>query len=395
MNNKGLISFLSAVVVLIVGLLIGFIILLISDHTRAARAFVTILTHGFSSMRILGDVLLNATPIILTGLSVAFAFKTGLFNIGATGQYTIGAFTAVLIAINATFLPYTIRMVVAIIAATMTGALWGAIPGLLKAFRNVHEVITCIMTNYIAMYLVTFLIEQYTFNQPQRRSYPPPADTMLPTFGLENIFVDTWASNIDIGIFLAILMAIIIYIVLQKTTFGYELKACGFNSDAAKYAGISQKRSIVTSMMICGALAGFGGALVYMGGLGRTLETGNVLLQDGFVGISVAFLGMNHPIGILLSGTLISFLSIGGTRIQTSAEFAIEFIEIVIAIIIYFCAFVLLVNTMLGNRIEKLFKNKEPIISEDELPELTDEKSTELTPGNSDNNLDSSGGSPL
>jgi simple sugar transport system permease protein len=344
--------------VLIVGLLIGFVILLISDHTRAGTAFVTILTHGFSSMRVMGDVLLGATPIIFTGLSVAFAFRTGLFNIGATGQFTLGALAAVYIAIEATFLPPALRILVAVIAAMMVGALWGAIPGLLKAFRNVHEVITCIMTNYVAMYLATQLVHSYLFNPLSGRSHPPPMDVRLPTVGLENIFVNGRPSGVDIGIILAIFTAILIYIILQKTTFGYELKACGFNSDAAQYAGINQKRNIVASMMICGALSGFGGALAYLGGLGLTLDIVHVLLQDGFVGISVAFLGMNHPIGIIFSGTLISFLTTGGTRIQTTAEFPMEFVNIVIAIIIYFCAFVLLVNTMFGNVIDKVFKKK-------------------------------------
>ena len=363
MSRQGVISFLSAVIALLVGLLIGFIILLISDltaPTRAVTAIVTILTHGFSNLRVFGNILLSATPIILTGLSVAFAFKTGLFNIGATGQFTLGAFVAVAISIHATFLPPTLRMIVAIIAAVATGALWGAIPGLLKAYRNVHEVITCIMTNYIAMFLVVYLIQEFTFDRPHGRSHPPPVDTQLPTFGLENIFVYGRASSIDIGIFLAIITAIVIYVILQKTTFGYELKACGFNSDAAKYAGINNKRNIVSSLMISGALSGFGGALQYMGGLGKFLGTGFDLLQEGFLGISVAFLGMNHPIGIIFSGTLISFLTAGGTRIQTTAEFSPDFIGIVIAIIIYFCAFVLLINTMLGNLFEKFLDKKLP-----------------------------------
>jgi len=359
MKNKALISFLSAVVVLIVGLLIGFVILFISNQEQAWTAFITILTHGSSSMRIIGDVLLGATPIIFTGLSVAFAFRTGLFNIGATGQFTLGAFTAVYIAIEFTFLPPGIRVLVATIAAILVGALWGSIPGILKATRNVHEVITCIMTNYIAMFLVTYLVQEYTFNPSAGKSHPPPLDARLPSLGFENIFVNGRPSSVDIGIVLAILAAILIYIILQKTTFGYELKACGFNSDAAKYAGINQKRNIIFSMMICGALSGFGGALTYIGGSGLTLDIVHALLMDGFVGISVAFLGMNHPIGIIFSGTLISYLSTGGTRIQTTAGFPTEFINIVIAIIIYFCAFVLLVNSLLGNGIQKLFHMKE------------------------------------
>ena len=359
MKNKGLVSFLSAVVVLIAGLLIGFVILLVTDSTNAVAAFIRMLTHGFSSMRWVGTVLLGATPIIFTGLSVAFAFRTGLFNIGASGQFTLGAFTAVFITIHFTFLPPTIRVIVAVLAAMLVGALWGAIPGLLKAFRNVHEVITCIMTNYIAMFLATYLVYAYTFRRDAGRSYPPPLDARIPTLGLENVFTDgRRPSSVDIGIFLAIIAAILIYVILQKTTFGYELKACGFNSNAAKYAGINHKRNIVKSMMICGALSGFGGALAYIGGSGRTLDIMHYLIPDGFVGISVAFLGMNHPIGIIFSGTLISFLTIGGNEMQAFG-FTKEIVDIVIAIIIYFCAFVLLMNSLLGNFIGRLFGAKE------------------------------------
>jgi simple sugar transport system permease protein len=359
MERKGWYSFLSSIVVLIVGLLIGLVILLISNSDAAFGAFRTIVTQGFSDLRVLGNVLSGATPIILTGLSVAFAFKTGLFNIGATGQFTLGAFTAVFITLELTVLPPMIRMIVAIVAATAVGALWGAIPGFLKATRNVHEVITCIMTNYIAMFLVTFLVETYTFEQAQGRSYPAAAEARLPTAGLENIFSTARASTIDIGIIIAILAAILVFIILDKTVFGYELKACGFNSNAAKYAGINQNRNIVAAMAISGALAGLGGAMAYLGVQALRLDIVNALLQEGFVGISVAFLGMNHPIGVIFAGILIAHLTIGGAQIQ-AAGFAVEIVNIVISVIIYFCAFVLLVKTFLGSISDKLFKrNKE------------------------------------
>jgi simple sugar transport system permease protein len=358
MNRNGIMSFLSSILVLIVGLLIGLVILLVSDPGNAFRAFWIMLTHGFGSMRVFGNVLLHATPIILTGLSVAFAYKTGLFNIGATGQFTLGAFVAVYISINFTFLAPGLRILVAVIAAAAVGAIWGAIPGLLKAYRNVHEVISCIMTNYIAMFLVSYLVLNTTFDSSRGRSFPPPADTRLPTLGFENIFVTRGrASSIDIGIIIAIVIAILIYIILEKTTFGYELKACGFNRDAAKYAGINENKNIVSSMMICGALAGIGGALAYVGGMGVTLDIVDVLLPYGFTGISVAFLGLNNPIGVIFAGILISYLSLGGTQIQT-AGFAIEFVDIVIAIIIYFCAFVFLVKHILERTVGQVFKKK-------------------------------------
>jgi len=353
MNREGLLSFLSSLTVIIIGLVIGFIILLISDASRAVPAFVTILTFGVRSMRNIGNVLFDATPYILTGLSVAFAFKTGLFNIGATGQFTVGAFVAIFISVEFMFLPSAIRIITAILAAAVAGALWGAIPGLLKAYRNVHEVISCIMTNYIAMFLVNFLIINSIFDTNRSTTLLPPSSSNLPTLGLQRIFRDNiMASRINVGIIIAIVIAIIVYVVLEKTTFGYELKACGFNKDAAKYAGINQNKNIVTSMMICGCLAGIAGALTFMNGTGLSLSTVDVLRPEGFRGISVAFLGMNHPIGVIFSGILVSYLYIGGARMQQFG-FSLEFVEIVISIIIYFCAFVFLVRPLLGRFVEK------------------------------------------
>ena len=357
MKRDGFFDFLSSILVIIAGLLIGLIILLISDAREAFPAFTTILTFGTSSMRNIGNVLLAATPIILTGLSVAFAYKTGLFNIGATGQFMLGAYMAIYVGVEFTFLPPAIRIMVCILVAAVAGALWGAIPGLLKALFNVHEVIACIMTNYIAMYLVTFMIRQNIFDQGRGTSLPLPSDSNLPSLGFHHIFVDPDGrfSNVNLGIVLAIIIAIIVYIILEKTTFGYELKACGFNRDAAKYAGINEKRNIVSSMVICGALAGIGGALNYMNGTGLSMGVAEELALEGFTGISVAFLGMNHPIGIIFSGAFVSYLILGGTRIQ-ALGFNIELVEIVISVIIYFCAFVFLVKSFLMNTVGRLGK---------------------------------------
>ena len=347
---------LSAIVVLIVGLIIGLIVLLASDASRAFPAFATVLTFGFSSMRHLGTVLLHATPIILTGLSVAFAFKTGLFNIGATGQFTLGGLVAIFLGIHMEFLPAPLRILIAITAAAAAGALWGAVPGLLKAFRNVHEVISCIMMNYIGMFFVNYLVINFLLDFGHATSRRIPSSSALPSFGLQSIFRDNVrASNINIGIIIAIIIAVLIYVIIEKTTFGYELKACGFNKDAAKYAGISQNRNIAFSMMIAGALAGIGGALFFLNDTGLRLDTGESLRMEGFTGISVAFLGLNHPIGIIFSGILISYLLIGGSELQRFG-FSIEVVEIVIAVIIYFCAFVFLVKNFLAKGIAKIIR---------------------------------------
>ncbi|MCL2563698.1 MAG: ABC transporter permease [Oscillospiraceae bacterium] len=362
MNRDGVFNFISSILVLIAGLIIGFIILLISDASQAWPAFRTILTFGVGSARGMGDVLLQATPIIFTGLSVAFAFKTGLFNIGATGQFTFGAFVAIYIGIEFVFIPPWLRIIIMIVAAAIAGALWGAIPGLLKAYRNVHEVITCIMTNYIGMFAVNYMIINLgIFDQGRATTLPLPDSSNLPSLGMDRVFTEqignfTRYSNVNLGIVLAIVAAILVYIILEKTTFGYGLKACGFNSDAAKYAGISEKNKIVTSMVICGALAGIGGALTFMSGTGLSLRADNVLAPEGFMGISVAFLGLNNPIGVIFAGTLVSYLFLGGNRIQ-ALGFSFEIMEIVVAVIIYFCAFVFLMKTFLAGKI-KIGKSK-------------------------------------
>jgi simple sugar transport system permease protein len=224
----------------------------------------------------------------------------------------------------------------------------------------VHEVISGIMTNYISMFFVVFLIERYAFLAIENRSASLPANSNLPTLGFEKIFREEfrpgiyWESQINVGIIIAILCAVLIYIILEKTTFGYELKACGFNKDAAKYAGISQNRNIIASMMIAGALAGLGGGMLYMSGTVH-MGVGNSLLPYGFMGISVAFLGLNNPIGIIFSGSLVAHLFLGGARTQVLG-FPLEVVEIVISVIIYFCAFVFLVKTFLGKQIAKFVK---------------------------------------
>ena len=364
MKYDGLVNALSSIVVIIIGLLVGFVILLITNTSVAIPAFVTLLTFGVSSMRIVGNVLMGATPIILTGLSVAFAFKTGLFNIGASGQFTFGGFVAIWIGVEFLFLPPWLRILTAILAAAVVGALWGAIPGLLKAYRNVHEVISSIMTNYIGMFFVTFMINNFLFDAGRGTSTRIPDESALPSFGLENIFADHRPSDLNIGFIIAIIIAILIYIILEKTVFGYELKACGFNKDAAKYAGINQNRNIVYSMMISGSLAGIGGALMFLNTRGLSMSALDTLAMEGFTGISVAFLGLNNPIGIIFSGLFISYVYIGGTHMQIVNRVPIELVEVVISVIIYFCAFVMLVKAMFGQKIIKFFdKNKKEVKS--------------------------------
>ena len=345
--SASLFDVLSSAAAIIVGLLIGLVILIISNASQAMGAFWAILTSGFSNLREVGQVLYFATPIIMTGLSVGFSAKTGLFNIGAAGQFIVGAYAAVLVGVKCTFLPGHLHWIAALLAALLAGALWGAIPGLFKALFNVNEVIACIMTNYIGTYLVNFLIIKTCFNSLQNQSLRVADNANLPKLGMDLVFRDGFnVSSANSGIFLAIIFAVLIYIILEKTTFGYELKACGYNREAAHYAGINERRSIIASMAIAGAMAGFGGALLYLAGSGKGITVVDVLAMEGFNGIPVALLGLNNPIGIIFSGLLIAYLNVGGFNMQLFS-FAPQVIEIIIGVIIYFSAFALLVKGFL------------------------------------------------
>ena len=343
------INALSSVTAIFVGLLAGLFILLLSNASEAFQGFWAILSSGFSNMKELGQVLYFATPIILTGLSVGFASRTGLFNIGAAGQFIVGAYAAVLVGVKCSFIPGHLLWITALLAAVLAGAFWGSIPGMFKAFFNVNEVIACIMTNYIGTYLVNLLITKTMFDSLKNQSMRVVNAANLPKMGMDKVFRDGFiTSSANSGIFIAIIFAVLIYIILEKTSFGYELKACGFNRDAARYAGINEKRNIILSMTIAGALAGLGGALLFLAGSGKGITVVDVLASEGFLGIPVALLGLNNPIGIIFSGLLVAYLNVGGFNMQLY-HFAPQVIEIIIAVIIYFSAFALLVRGFLGS----------------------------------------------
>jgi len=342
--SNSTINALSSVTAILVGLFAGFLLLLVSNASQSLQGFGSILSSGFSSMREFGQVLYFATPIILTGLSVGFSSRTGLFNIGAAGQFITGAYAAVLVGVKCDFLPGHIHWIAALAAALLAGAVWGAIPGLFKAFFNVNEVIACIMMNYTGTYLVNFLITKTMFDSLRNQSMRVMNTANIPKMGMDKIFRDGFnVSSANSGIFIAVLFAVLIYIILEKTSFGYELKACGFNRDAARYAGINEKRCIVLSMAMAGAMAGIGGALLYLAGSGKGITVVDILAQEGFNGIPVALLGLNNPLGIIFSGLLVAYLNVGGFNMQLY-NFAPQVIEIIIGVIIYFSAFALIVR---------------------------------------------------
>jgi len=346
-ENPGFISLLASLISILCGLLIGVILLLAFNAPFAGQGLVNLLTAGISTPAKFAKVLYQAAPLILTGLSVGFAFKTGLFNIGASGQYTVGAAAALICGIV-----FKMPWFVCLIAAMIAGAVWGFFPGLFKSIFNVNEVITAIMFNWIGLFAVnvtlanipSVLANYYGASNADRTAALAASNpsAIIPKAGLDQLL---GSNYMNISIFIAIIVAIIIYIILNKTIFGYELKACGASPSASVYAGINAKRNIILSMVIAGALAGIGGGIYYLAGTGQyTIEKS--LLAMGFNGIPVALLASSNPIGTIFSALFISYIQVGGEAMQP--EFAVETIDIIISAIIYLSAFSLLMKTLLS-----------------------------------------------
>ena len=377
---SGVGTLMASLICILVGLVIGFIALLILGWITLAQegnsvtfgemlvktwnsGFKAILSGGFyTTANAMGmgvrTEILQTAPLIMTGLSVAFAFKTGLFNIGAAGQYTVGAYFALYCAIVLK-LPWW----ACLIAAAVGGAIWGAIPGIFKAFLNVNEVITAIMFNWIGLYGVNTLLYQggtgIMYNTNTTKTYTikqASPESLIPSFNIQVGGKDYFGALFlpTIGIFVAIAVAVLIWVILNKTTFGYELKACGHNKNAAKYAGINEKKNIVLSMTIAGALAGLGAGLFYLSG-SKEWEplVSTALPAAGFNGISVALLASSNPIGCIFSALFIAHITVGGGFMDASI-FPSVVSDIISGVVIYLCAFSLLFKA----GILKLFTSK-------------------------------------
>ncbi len=327
------------------------------------------LTFGFNPTNV-GNMLFRATPLILTGLSVAVAFKTGLFNIGAPGQYLAGTTASLYIALSipVTSAPHWLIWALALLGGMAAGALWGMIPGLLKAFFNINEVIACIITNWIAANLVTWIFDVSTLknvventkssyiystsyglnNVDGVMTYVNGTGVSTPKMGLDVLFP---GSQVNGGIIIAIVLAILIYIMLSRTTLGYELKVCGSNRFAARYAGIRDKRNIVLSMAIAGALSGAAAALYYLAGNTEFYwNTYQSLPGVGFNGIPVALLASSNPIGVIFSGMFMSMLDISGLQLTNLTAYNEYITDVIIAVIVYLAAFAHLIKMWLGGR---------------------------------------------
>lgn len=349
LHIPGLTSFFASLISIGVGLLFGFILLLLLNPQFAGQGFMSLVTAGLKSTDKLAKVLYQAAPLMMTGLSVGFAFKTGLFNIGASGQYTVGAGLALIFAIQ-----FQQPWYVCLLIAMIGGAFWGVFPGLFKALFNVNEVITSIMFNWIAMLAVNLTISNLPMMLPRYWGQAQIDRTanlaianptaLIPKLGLDELLNSNY---MNISILISIAFAVLLWVVLSKTTFGYELKACGFNRNASVYAGINAKRNIVLSMVIAGALSGIGGGLYYLAGTGQYTLLKS-LLNMGFNGIPVALLASSHPLGTIFSTLFVSYIQVGGDAMQP--EFVKEIIDMIIAVIIYLAAFSLLVRELLNRK---------------------------------------------
>ena len=330
------------------------------------------LTWGFNPQN-LGNMLFRATPLVMTGLSVAIANKTGLFNIGAAGQYLMGTMATLMIALSipAGTMPGWIIWLLAFLGGMIAGGLWGAIPGALKALLNINEVLACIMTNWLAANLVTWAFDVSNFKNivegtktgyvykttygltlvDGQWAYVDGNGIATSKMGLDLLFP---GSQVNGGILIAIVLAILVYILLNKTTLGYELKACGSNRHAARYAGINDKRNIVLSMAIAGALAGAGAALYWLSGNTEFYwTTYQALPAAGFNGIPVALLAVNNPIGVVFTGIFMAMLNIVGQTLTGLTAYNEYITDVIISVIVYLSAFSLVIRLWLSGRKKK------------------------------------------
>jgi ABC-type uncharacterized transport system permease subunit len=321
------------IISIIFGLLLGAVIMLLGGYDPIL-AYQSLFNKVFGDLYNFGEALREITPLVLTGLSVAFAFRTGLFNIGAAGQFVMGSTGATIVGVTLD-LPWFIHAPLAILTGALLGGLWGAIAGYLKAKRGINEVITTIMLNWISLHLANYIISTYLYdpNNKQRSKYVAES-TSIKLNWLSEVFDN---ARLHMGILFAVVAAFIFYLLLWKTKQGFELRAVGHNPYAAEYAGMNVNRNIVLSMFISGIFAGLAGVTDVLGVYGyQTVSAG--FAPYGFDGIAVALLGGNTPLGVVLGASLFGALNYGGAGMKFGADVPPEIIRVVIASVIFFVA---------------------------------------------------------
>ena len=351
----GVQTLLASLLCILGGLLVGFIVLLLIEPSGAWEAITSVLQSFFRypsaklQLKYFGQTLTRTAPLIMCSLSVLFAYKVGLFNIGVAGQYVAGACAALYFGL-ALRMPWWVCM----IAAMLSGALMGALSGALKTYRNVNVVISGIMLNWIALYVTNMILSMDGLKNPmspytmQLRGVNPGA--LIPQMGLNTLFGTD--RSVTIAIPMAVIMALIVWFLLNKTKFGYELKATGYNYHAARYCGMKENRNIIVTMMLSGALAGMGAALLYLTGIEEWETTISSVPAMGFNGIAVAFLGGLSPIGSILAAYFIQHITMGGGNVDLSVYCA-QISSLISSLIIFLCAFVAFFKLAIQNHLRR------------------------------------------
>lgn len=342
-GNKSVIVALAAVGL---GLVAG-AVLILAIGQNPLEAYTYMFGGGLKSVERIGNSLATATTLILTGLCVSFAFRTGLFNIGGAGQMLIGGLCATLVALYVP-LPKPLILPIMIVVAMLGGAIWGGIPGFLKAKFNVHEVVATIMTNWIAFWAIDQVIKNYLKGNLETESRLIPSAASLKVDWLTKLFE---GSYINLGLIIAVLAVLIVAFILNRTVLGYELKAVGFNRHSAEYAGIKVNRNIVLSMMISGALAGLAGLTFYCG-YASNMQIGS-LPSQGYDGIAVALLGANNPFGVMVAALFFGILQSGKGFMSAMIPVPPDLADTIIATVIYFAA-----TSVLFERVWDYFKRR-------------------------------------
>jgi len=353
-------TLLSSLTCIVLGLLIGFIVLLCIEPKGAVGAMGDIIRNFLRypsasvAIKYFGNTIVKASPLLMCSLSILFAYKVGLFNIGAAGQYALGAALSLYAGI-AWGLPWFVCMLLACIG----GALLGAISGLLKSYCNVNEVISGIMLNWLSLYTAnTILTYEYAAETSCKEVTSPYTknlvnvnhSALLPNIGLDKLFNNN--QYVTISVPLSILIAVLVWFILEKTKFGYELKATGFNKNAARYCGMKENQNTVLTLIISGALAGLGASMFYLTGYEQWMCTQSSVPAMGFNGIAAAFLGGLHPIGAIFSALFIQHITEGGAYVDKTM-YCSQISDLISSIIIYLCGFVLFMKLFLNKQISK------------------------------------------
>ncbi|MCQ2519579.1 MAG: ABC transporter permease [Lachnospiraceae bacterium] len=353
LQNEGFQALLASLICILLGMFIGYIVLLFINPRGAFGAILAVAKNFFAyssaslKLKYLGNTLVKTAPLLMCSLSVLFAYKVGLFNIGVAGQYVVGTCACLYAALSLHW-----HWLPCMLLAMIAGALWGVISGLLKSYCNVNEVISGIMLNWIGLYLTNMILagvkeeaSPYTFSLKSKGQ-----KALLPQMGLNKLFPGN--TYIGIALILSIIIAVVIWVLLEKTKLGYELKATGYNKNAAKYAGMAEKRNVILTLAIGGALAGLAASFLFQTGFEQWSTSQSSVPAMGFNGIAAAFLGGLNPIGTIFAAYFIQHITNGGANVDLKI-YCSQISDLISALIVYLCGFVGLMKYFLKKGLSK------------------------------------------